>query len=82
MRPPGSTDDDGNRIPNTTMAVVARELALRLVDPSFRADAEHTLRIGHVVADKLSRVYAPAGPGVVRKELRCPQHKEIFEVVV
>ena len=31
MRPPGSTDDDGNRIPNAIMAVVARELALRLV---------------------------------------------------
>ena len=35
MRPPPARDDDGYRVPNTTMAVVARELAMRLVNMSF-----------------------------------------------
>ena len=41
------------------LAIVARELALRLVDLSFPPDAEHTPGMSHVFADRLSRVDAP-----------------------
>ena len=51
------------------MAIVARELALRLVDISFPPDAEHTPGVGHVFADKLSRVFSPTGTGVLTKDL-------------
>ena len=47
------------RPPSPSIAVVARELAMRLVHLSFPPDAEHTPGVGHVLADKLSRVYAP-----------------------
>ena len=48
-----------------TIAIVARELALRLVDLSCPPDATHTLGVAHVIADKLSRIYAPGGTGVL-----------------
>ena len=41
------------------IAIIARELALRLVDLSFPPDAIHTPGVAHVIADWLSRVYAP-----------------------
>ena len=69
MRPPPAKDDDGHRVPNTTMAVIARELAMRLVNLSFPPDAEHTPGTGHIIADKLSRVHAPSGNGVVSSDL-------------
>ena len=53
MRP--NTGEDGA----SKLAIVARELALRLVDLSFPPDAEHTPGISHVFADLLSRVDAP-----------------------
>ena len=52
-----------------TTAVVARELAMRLVDFSFPPDAEHTPGIGHVLADRLSRVYSPTGRGHITMDL-------------
>ena len=51
------------------MAIVARELALRLVDLSFPPDAEHVPGIAHILADKLSRVYSPTGTGVLTDNL-------------
>ena len=49
------------RTTSSTIAIVARELALRLVELSFPPDAVHTPGISHVIADKLSRVHAPGG---------------------
>ena len=51
------------------LAVIARELALRLVDLSFPPDAEHVAGAGHVFADELSRVYAPTGKGFLTADL-------------
>ena len=51
------------------LAIVARELALHLVDLSFPPDAEHTPGLGHIFADKLSRVYAPTGNGALTPDL-------------
>ena len=51
------------------MAIVARELAMRLVNLSFPPDAEHTPGVGHVFADKLSRVFAPTGAGAITPDL-------------
>lgn len=45
-------------------AIIARGLALRLVDLSFPPDTMHTPGLSHVVADRLSRVYAPRGTGL------------------
>ena len=59
MRPSVAHDEQGNRVPNTTMAVVARELAMRLVHMSFPPDADHTPGVGHIIADRLSRVFSP-----------------------
>ena len=50
---------------NPKQAIIARELALRLVELSFPPDAVHTPGIAHVIADELSRVYAPKGAGIV-----------------
>ena len=49
--------------------MIARELALRLVDLSFPPDAEHVAGAGHVFADLLSRVWAPTGKGVLTPDL-------------
>ena len=45
------------------LAIIARELALRLVKLSFPPDAIHTPGVAHVLADKLSRIHAPGGTG-------------------
>lgn len=50
-------------------AIIARELALRLVELSFPPDAVHTPGIAHIVADELSRVYAPKGTGIVDNKI-------------
>ena len=62
MRPkttkaPGEVED---AVKASKLAIITRELALRLVDLSFPPDAEHTPGISHVFADMLSRVDAPA----------------------
>ena len=57
------------RPPTPTIAIVARELALRLVELSFPPDAEHTPGVAHVIADRLSRVHAPGGSGVVESSI-------------
>ena len=57
------------RPPNATTAIVATELALRLAELSFPPDAIHTPGVAHVLADRLSRVYAPGGPGKVDKTI-------------
>ena len=62
MRPkttktPGEVHDT---VKASKLAIIARELALRLVDLSFPPDAEHTPGISHIFADMLSRVDAPA----------------------
>ena len=44
---------------STKIAIVARELALRLVELSFPPDALHTPGVAHVIADRLSRIHAP-----------------------
>ena len=51
------------------MAIIARELALRLAVLSFPPDAIHTPGIAHIAADALSRVHAPGGPGRVSPSL-------------
>ena len=53
MRP--KTGADGT----PKLAIVARELALRLASLSFPPDAEHTPGVSHKFADMLSRVTAP-----------------------
>jgi len=47
------------------IAIVARELALKLVEFSFPPDAMHTPGVAHVLADELSRIHAPGGCGDV-----------------
>ena len=54
---------------NAKQAIIARELALRLVELSFPPDAVHTPGIAHVAADALSRVYAPKGSGIVSNKI-------------
>ena len=49
--------------PNIT--IIAREVALRLVELAFPPDAIHTPGIARVIADRLSRVHAPGGGGKV-----------------
>ena len=51
------------------LAIVARELALRLADLSFPPDAEHTPGAGHILADRLSRVFSPDGKGALTPDL-------------
>ena len=43
------------------LAILARELALRLVELSFPPDAQHTPGVGHIFADKLLRLFSPTG---------------------
>jgi hypothetical protein len=47
------------------IAIIAREIALHLVEFSFPPDAMHTPGIAHVLADELSRIHAPGGIGDV-----------------
>ena len=54
---------------NASIAIVARELALRLAELSFPPDAVHTPGVAHVLADRLSRVYAPGGTSTVTKDI-------------
>ena len=63
------------------LAIVARELALRLVALSFPRDAVHTPGVAHVAADRLSRVFAPGGSGVVHDNLH-PAHARPTETQV
>ena len=44
-----------------TQAIVTRELALHLIEVPFPPEAVHTPGISHVLADRLSRVFAPGG---------------------
>ena len=46
---------------NSKQAILARELALRLIELSFPPDVVHTPGVAHIVADKLSRIFAPGG---------------------
>ena len=57
-----------------TLAIIARELALRLIELSFPPDAVHTPGVAHVIADKLSRIYAPGGDGKASPELHPALH--------
>ena len=47
------------------IAIIARELALKLVEFSFPPDAMHTPGVAHILADELSRIHAPGGCGDV-----------------
>ena len=49
------------------IAIIAREIALRLVEFSFPPDAMHTPGIAHILADDLSRIHAPGGVGDVKR---------------
>ena len=62
------------------LAIIARELALHLVELSFPPDAEHVSGIGHKFADALSRVYAPTGMGILTDDLH-PAMKNARAVV-
>ena len=65
------------------LAIVVREPALRLVELSFPPDAIHTPGVAHVIADKLSRVYAPGGGGTVHKGLHpALAHAELTELPI
>ena len=64
VAPPECATPSGSAVPTchagaSKIAIVARELALRLVDLSFPPDAEHTPGMSHILADMLSRVDAP-----------------------
>ncbi len=50
---------------SAALAIIARELAMHLIEISFPPEAVHTPGVSHVIADKLSRVYAPGGSQVV-----------------
>ena len=54
---------------NAKQAIIARELALRLMELSSPPDGVHTPGIAHGVADELSRVYVPKGTGVVNNKV-------------
>jgi hypothetical protein len=47
------------------MAIIARELALRLAVLSFPPDAIHVPGVSHIAADALSRVFAPGASNSV-----------------
>jgi hypothetical protein len=64
-----------------TLAIVARELALKLIELSFPPDAVHTPGVSHVIADKLSRVFAPNGGGCVGPHLH-PSLKDAIHTPV
>ena len=57
------------RLSSPRLAIVAREHALRLIELSFPPDAVHTPGVAHIVADRLSRVFAPGGEGRVNNQL-------------
>ena len=63
MRPSTST------VHGRQLATISRELALHLVDLSFPPDVAHTPRVGHIFADKLSRVFSPTGKGKITQDL-------------
>jgi hypothetical protein len=50
---------------SAAQAIVARELALHLIEVSFPPEAVHTPGVSHIIADRLSRVFAPGGSHVV-----------------
>ena len=50
---------------STAQAIVARELAMYLIEVSFPPEAVHTPGVSHVIADRLSRIFAPGGSQVV-----------------
>ena len=66
--------------PGLELAIVARELAPRLAELSFPPDAQHTPGVGHIFADKLSRVYSPTGAGVLTPDLH-PVMKTATEAI-
>ena len=47
------------------MAMMMKQLALRLAVLSFPPDAVHTPGVAHVAADRLSRIYSPDRNGKV-----------------
>ena len=49
---------------SAAQAIVARELALHLIEVSFPPEAVHTPGVSHIIADRLSRVFAPGGSQV------------------
>ena len=57
------------RPPSPELAIIARELALRLVELSFPPDAQHTPGVGRISANKLSRLYSPTGKGSLTPDL-------------
>lgn len=57
------------RPPSPTLAIIARELALRLVELSFPPDAQHIPGVGGIFADELSRVFSPTGKEVLTPDL-------------
>ena len=62
------------------MGIIARELALRLVELSFPHEAVHTPGVAHVIAGKLSRVRAFGGTGVVDKSIHYAlEHAKLSE---
>jgi hypothetical protein len=73
MRP--KTDDKGA----SKIAIVARELALRLVDLSFPPDAEHTPGMSHIFADMLSRVDAPVANKGMAGKLAADAHPAMLQ---
>ena len=46
---------------SAAQAIVARELAIHLIEVSFPPEAVHTPGMSHVIADQLSRLSAPGG---------------------
>ena len=57
------------------IAIIAREIALKLVEFSFPPDALHTPGVAHILADELSRVHAPGGCGDAREY----QHRSLAD---
>ncbi len=48
------------------MMIIARELALHLVNYSFLPAVYHTPGVAHVIADSLSRIYDPAKTDAIK----------------
>ena len=46
-------------------ALVARGLARHLIEVSFPPEAVHSPGVSHIIADRLSRVFAPGGSQAV-----------------
>ncbi len=65
------------RPPSAAQAIVARELALHLIEISFPPEAVHTPGMSHVIADQLWRINAPGSS----QDAKLPLHPSLAGAV-